>query len=42
MLYGGYQAKRSLQPSEEHGKGSSSVHDFPQLIAEAIEVKKHF
>lgn len=42
MLYGGYQAKRNLQPSEEHGKGSSSVHDFPQLIAEAIEVKKHF
>lgn len=43
MLYGGSQAKRHLQPSEEKrgkGKGSTSVHDFPQFTAEAIGAKK--
>lgn len=43
MLYGGTQAKRHLQPSEEKhgkGKGSTSVHDFPQFTAEAIGAKK--
>lgn len=45
MLYGGSQAKRNLQPSEEEhgkGKGSSSMHDFSQFTAEAIGAKKHF
>lgn len=45
MLYGGSQAKRHLQPSEEEhgkGKGSTSVHDFPHFTAEAIGAKKHF
>lgn len=44
MLYGGSQAKRNLQLSEEHGKGrgSSSVHNFSEFTAEAIGEKKHF